>query len=307
MVHSWRNLIGIGLALAWLVFSAACGAKTTQTASLSPSNGITPSPLKVNTLSPSATPAGPLAVKVNGEGILLSEFEASLKQYQAAQDEAGIKSSTADQQKVVLDDLINQLLMAQAAREGGYKIDDAAIEARLVIMVTQAGGSIGMTEWLNKNGYTADTFRVALARSMALAWERNQILAGVPVTAEEVHAKQILVTSETQANQIYQKLQSGADFATLAKQYDPLTSGDLGWFPRGYLTQPEVEDAAFSLETGKFSQVIHSKIGFHIIQVIERDPKHPLSPDALQKAQHQALSDWLKNRRSQAQIEILVK
>jgi peptidyl-prolyl cis-trans isomerase C len=307
MVHRWRNFIGIGLVLAWIVFSTACGTQTPQPASTDPPKGLTPSPMKENTHVPSATPAGPLAVKVNGEGILLSEFEASLKQYQAAQDVAGIKSPIADQQKVVLDDLVDQLLMAQAAREGGFTSDDAAVQSRLDQLIDQAGGVAAMTDWQNKNGYTDQTFRAALERSMAMAWERNQILAGVPVETDQVHARQILVTSETRANQIYQELQSGADFATIAKQFDSLTGGDLGWFPRGYLTQPEIEDAAFSLETGKFSQVIHSKIGFHIIQVLEHDLEHPLSPGALQKAQHQALIDWLKNRRAQAQIEILIK
>ncbi len=294
------------MALVWIVFFTGCGTQTTPSTTKLPSKALTPSPTSIITLVPTAT-LGPLAARVNGEGILLSEFEAGLKQYQAAQDEAGVKSSPGDQQKVVLDDLVDQLLMAQAAREGGYKIDDTAIEARLVILVTQAGGAAAMTDWLNKNGYTGESFRAALGRSMAMAWERDQILAAVPVIADQIHARQILVTSEAGANQIYQELQSGADFATVAKRYDSATGGDLGWFPRGYLTQIEVEDAAFSLEPGKFSQVIHSKIGFHIIQVIEHDLKHPLSPDALQIAQHQALLDWLKNHRAQAQIEILVK
>jgi peptidyl-prolyl cis-trans isomerase C len=306
MIPRWR-ILRVGLVLAWIIFSSACGGQTPETTTKISPAAATSSPVKKNTQAPTITPAGPLAVKVNGEGIQLAEFDASLKQYQAAQQQAGINDSLADQQKIVLDDLVNQLLLAQAAREGGYQIDDAAIEARVAILVTQAGGPAGMTEWLNKNGYTADSFRSALARSMAMAWERNQIMAGVPVTADQVHARQILVSNETRANQIYQELQSGADFATLAKQYDPTAGGDLGWFPRGYLTQPEVEDAAFSLEAGKYSQVIHSKIGFHIIQALEHDPKHPLSPDALQKAQHQALSDWLKNRRTLAQIEILIK
>ncbi len=65
---------------------------------------------------------------------------------------------------------------------------------------------------------------------------------------------------------------------TLASEADPVTRGDLGWFPRGYLLQPEVEEAAFSLQPGEVSQVIKSAIGFHLVQVIEKDPARPVDP-----------------------------
>jgi len=51
--------------------------------------------------------------------------------------------------------------------------------------------------------------------------------------------------------------------------------------------------------------VIKSKIGYHIVQVIERDPKHALSPDALQLSQHQALQKWLEDQRAKAQIVVV--
>jgi parvulin-like peptidyl-prolyl isomerase len=238
----------------------------------------------------------------------LAVYEASLKNYQAAQVELG-KKATPDpkqQQKVVLDDLIDQVLLAQAAAQAGQLVDDAALQARLVQLANQAGGDQALADWQNKNGYTAVGFEAALKIQMAAAWQRNQIISAVPATADQVHARQILVFDETLADKIEQKLVSGSDFATLALQYDPQTGGDLGWFPKGTLTQPEVEAAAFSLEAGKFSQVIHSKIGYHIIQVIERDANHALSPDALQLFQHQALQKWLADQRGKAQIVVVL-
>jgi hypothetical protein len=50
--------------------------------------------------------------------------------------------------------------------------------------------------------------------------------------------------------------------------------------------------------------VIESPAGFHILQVLERDPQHPLSPDARLVLGTQAVSEWLASRRTQSQIEI---
>jgi peptidyl-prolyl cis-trans isomerase C len=234
-------------------------------------------------------------------------FDASLKNYQAAQVELGQKATPDPkaQQKVVLDDLVDQVLLAQAATQAGHPVDDAAVQARLIQLTSEAGGDQALADWQNKNGYTGDSFKAALKIQMTAAWERNQIISAVSTTGDQVHVRQILVFDASLADKIEQKLVSGSDFATLALQYDPQTGGDLGWFPMGYLTQPEVEAAAFSLDAGKYSQVIHSKIGYHIIQVIERDAKHTLSPDALQLFQHQALQKWLDDQRGKAQIVVV--
>ena len=84
------------------------------------------------------------------------------------------------------------------------------------------------------------------------------------------------------------------------------TGGDLGWFPRGYLTQPEVEEAAFQLQPGEISPVIQSSIGYHILQVISREPARLISPDARRVLQHKALQDWLKTRMEGHKVEILL-
>ena len=75
---------------------------------------------------------------------------------------------------------------------------------------------------------------------------KQQILAEAGTTAEQVHARQILVTSQEEADAVMAQLAAGASFDDLAYEYDELTGGELGWFPRGYLLQPAVEDAAFS-------------------------------------------------------------
>jgi peptidyl-prolyl cis-trans isomerase C len=80
------------------------------------------------------------------------------------------------------------------------------------------------------------------------------------------------------------------------------TRGDLGWFPRGYLLEPKIEEAAFALQVGEYSGVIATSAGFSIIKVLERDPAHALSPDAYLALQEIALRDWVSRQRSEATV-----
>ncbi len=275
-----------------LLAAVSCGAIAPQ---------ATPTP----TLVPTPTEE-PMAAHVNGEGILLSEYQAELQRYQAGLQANGGTFDQASASKAVIDELVNQTLLAQAATAQNYSLDDTALQARIDRLAADAGGADALNTWMSQNFYTADSFRLALKREMAAAWMRDQIIAAVPTSAEQVHARQILVKSQSEADSVLAQLQAGTAFDTLAYQYDELTGGELGWFPRGYLLQPDVENAAFSLEAGAYSGVISTANGYHIVEVIEKDPQHALSPDALLFMQRQALAQWLNQQRSQAKIEITI-
>jgi peptidyl-prolyl cis-trans isomerase C len=88
----------------------------------------------------------------------------------------------------------------------------------------------------------------------------------------------------------------------LALKADPLTRGDLGWVPRGYLLEPQIEEAAFALSVGGHSDVIATNVGFHIIRILAREPQHPLSPDAYLALQELALKKWIEEQRQQASV-----
>jgi peptidyl-prolyl cis-trans isomerase C len=253
---------------------------------------------------PTATPV-PLAAVVNGEALTLAEFEAELARYTADQPQSGTNLATTPQQ-VVLDALVDEILLAQAAREKSFTVDDAALQARIDNLSNQLGGQQALLDWMAAHGFDEAGFRLALRRSLEAAWMRDQITAGVGTTAEQVHARQILLYNLDQANQVYSQLQSGNDFAAMAADFDPQTQGDLGWFPRGYLTQPTLDEAAFSLEPGQYSQVIETELGFHILQVIEKDSQRNLTPDARLKLQVLAIQEWLSQHRSQSTIEVLL-
>ena len=129
-----------------------------------------------------------------------------------------------------------------------------------------------------------------------------------PDNEEQVHARHILVASEDQAKDVLQQLQNGADFTQLAAQLstDPGSKdkgGDLGWFPRGIMDK-RFEDAAFALQPGQLTHVVHGANGYHVIQVLERDPNRPVPPNQLQTIRQKAFTDWLDGRRSSQDVKL---
>lgn len=290
--HLRHNLFQLFLALALAL--SAC-------ASL-PETAASPTPdLPTQTPLPATPTPPPLAAIVNGEWITDEEYQAELERYQAAVGNLE-NNNDSDAPQVVLDDLVAQVLLAQAAREEGFEITEADLTSRLDALASELGGADALRTWQSDHGYTDETFRSALKRAAEAAWMRDKIIAAVPGTAEQVHAQQILLYNEETARRVADQLNAGADFTKLAELYDPSTGGELGWFPRGYLLEPELEEAAFSLEPGRHSDVIETEVGFHLLLVVERDPQHELSPDAYLVMQEKALQDWLAQKRAESVV-----
>lgn len=289
----------LAVLLAGILFLEGCGGPTPPpAASLPPPSTETAAALIPTTFQPSPT-AAPAAAQVNGEAITLEAYQAELARYASA-----IGSEPGpDEQQAVLDDLINQTLLAQAAVENGFAASEAEIRTRYETLAQQAGGSEALTQWLSENGYTEETFRQDLKRAAAAAWMRDRITAQVPEAAEQVHAQQILAPTREEAEQVLARLASGVGFGTIAAEYDPVAEGELGWFPRGYLLYPEIEEAAFALQPGETSPVVETEIGFHVIRVIER-AERPLTPDAKLALQENALQTWLDERRQASDISV---
>jgi peptidyl-prolyl cis-trans isomerase C len=246
-----------------------------------------------------------MAVLVNGQGVTVVEYQSEVQRYRAGMQAAGQQlPAEAEQEAAVQQELIRQVLLDQAAAEFTCTLDDGALQSRLDAMIAAVGGQEAFNSWLQQNFYDASTFRVAFKRSSQAACVRDALTAAIPLTAPQVHARQIRVLSESTARGYLAQLQAGVSFDELAAQVDPVTRGDLGWFPHGYLSQPAVDDAAFALSVGGYSDVISTEVGFHIIYAVEKDDAHPLTPDALLFVQQQAVETWLMQRQSAASISV---
>jgi len=249
---------------------------------------------------PTATPP-PSVATVNGEYITIAEFQTELARYKLAQTSLGITVSEEEANKVVLEDMIAQVLLAQAAREENFNLTESDLGLRMDSLAESVGGAEALSAWQSAHGYDASSFQVVLKRSVEAAWMRDKIIADMPTNVEQIHLRQILTYNEDDARAALEQLNGGANFDELAALYDTITFGELGWVPRGYLLDARAEEAAFALQAGAYSDIIPTDAGFHIFKVVERG-EHPLSPDALLTVQELALRSWVAEQRAKSEI-----
>ena len=296
------TILTVSILFAFLV-SSGCTPRNNQSSISTPL-------AQIETIQVEPTPTvtmEPMAALVNGEGIFLTDFQAELARYNQALPDQAVAEGQSTPDLIVLNEMIALVLLEQGAEEKGFTVTEEAVQQKLDDLTNQMGGPEQLNTWLANNGYSNDGIKKSLRLGIASAWMRDEIARSVQTTADQVHIHQILLMAEGNAQSLLQQIQAGADFATLAEQYDPITRGDLGWFPRGYLVQPKVEEAAFTLQPGGVSDVIHTDAGYHIIQVIERDANHPLTPDAYATLQHAALQQWIQDRLQASQVETYIQ
>jgi len=315
------------VALVLLFVSTACGP--------APVTSVPPTSVPINTStvpaptepaatsvvlpSPTPTPEPPLAARVDGQPIYLADYERELGRYEASLLSRGIDPSSPDGQANlaqarawILNVMIEQVLTEQAAAAEGIFVSDAEVDAYMQVMIDENGGEEAFRAKLAEWGEIyEDAWREVRAQLIGMAITQR-IIEGVPTAAEHVHARHILVDTSQEAERILAQLQAGADFAALAKAYSQDTStresgGDLGFFPRGILVAPEVEEAAFALQPGQFSGVVTSVLGYHIVQVVERDPARSVGPESLRLLQDRAVQEWIEGLWAQAVVERFVE
>lgn len=163
-------------------------------------------------------------------------------------------------------------------------------------LVTVDQARAALTSLVNSAPFlTADEVRdISLTQRVLRSKIIGSLAAGIPTTAEQVHARHILVATEAEAKAARDRIVNGEDFAAVAKAVSTDTSskdkgGDLGWFPRDQMVK-EFADAAFSLAVGDLSQPVKTSYGYHIIQVIEKAADRPLDQSFLNQQYASAFS-----------------
>jgi peptidyl-prolyl cis-trans isomerase C len=160
----------------------------------------------------------------------------------------------------ILDQIIQQTVLAQAAPAGDSRLvrlsldnERRALKAGEVLQVAVDGAINDVT--------VQELFDAKYADGTG---------------GTEYNASHILVETEEKALELIALLDSGADFAELAKEHSTGPSGpnggQLGWFGEGMMVPP-FEKAVMGMTVGAVSAPVKTQFGWHVIKLNESRTK----------------------------------
>ena len=240
---------------------------------------------------------------IGEEIVLTSDIESKYLQYLS---QGNLKS--AEVKCELIEDVLFQKLLINQAKIDSIVVTseeiDSEISTRLNYFENQLGSIMKVEEYFGKSKLDIEMELGKVIRDQFLAQKvqstiavdvkitpaevsdffNDQKVSDLPEISTKVEVKQIVIKaiiSDDKKKKLRKKLNSfrervynGEDFKMLATLYsdDPESAkngGELGFVNRGELV-PEFERAAFRLKEGEISEVVESKFGFHLIQLIKR-------------------------------------
>ncbi|MGG1677310.1 peptidylprolyl isomerase [Neobacillus sp. NRS-1170] len=177
-----------------------------------------------------------------------------------------------------------QQLVYEKVLSKKYKVTDKELNDKIDQLKSDLGANFQTT--LAQYGYKSED---DLKKTMKLGMlQEKAALKDVKATEKEmkdyydnykpeIKARHILVADEKTANEVKKKLDGGAKFEDVAKEYSTDTAsaqngGDLGWFGAGKM-DPDFEKAAYALKVNEISAPVKTQFGYHIIQVTDKKEK----------------------------------
>jgi foldase protein PrsA len=218
------------------------------------------------------------------------------------------------------------LLVLEAAKELeadrlGIEVTDEQVDAYIANLKKTSfdNNQAKLEKELEKEGLTMAEARHLIRGRLISDQLTGHITEGVSVSDDAVHdyyvenkaafppereVQYILVgkNKEKLAKEIYDKLQGGATFAAMAKQYsqDDTTKNTGGKLTakKGQLA-PKFEEVAFSLKKGELGTVDTPEYGWFVIkalkpvkQTTEKDVTETIRAQLLQEKSNEAMTDW---------------
>jgi hypothetical protein len=131
----------------------------------------------------------------------------------------------------------------------------------------------------------------------------DAVTADVSRQQDEVWARHIVVSDQTQAQSIYARLANGGDFVTIATEvYSGTTNTiDLGWFGLGTL-EPNAEKVVFNLQIGQISEPIQTSNGWEIYQVLGHEVR-TLTDSQYNTLKQTDFQDWIDTQRTAENVQ----
>ena len=285
---------------------------------------------------------GKWAVKVNGESILIKDYDARVADAQKTYEKQGMKFDTVEGKAALpqiksqlLERMIEGKLIAQVVKNQKLDPKDAKVKEQEDIIKKNLGDDVKFQDTLKQQGMTEPELKNFLtvyekvtsdvkapSDSEAKAFfDKNFANYGQP---ESVTARHILVKTEDEAKAIITQLAATKDTAAILPLFEQLAKdkstdtgtkdlgGELGTITKGKMV-PEFETAAFTQKVGTFSTTpVKTEFGYHVILVETHTPatapdfakvKVQVEQDALNAAKDAKFQTYFDDLHKKAKIE----
>ena len=249
----------------------------------------------------------------------------------------------------VLDEMVNEELIVQAAEAAKIEIESSEVQAALDEIKQQNNlDDAGLAAALAGQGYTMANYRQEMRRQLLRYRAVNQLVAPkVQVTDEDVRARydqmarrteqvqavklahmlfklpehateQQIADAKDKASKAITRVKAGEDFAKVAATESDddstkATGGELGWFQRGSMANPEWEPIVFAMEKGDVRGPVTGPQGFHVFLVTEvkrsdlkpfPEMKEQLQRELRRREMDKQTQTWVDELRKKAYIDI---
>ena len=290
---------------------------------------------------------------INDAIILNSELEARrlpvLSEAQQITDPKERERRIAKLTSQVLDEMVNEELIVQAAEAAKVEIESSEVQSAIDEIKQQNNlDDAGLSAALAAQGLTIAGYKQEMRRQLLRLRAMNTLVAPkVQITDEDVRARydqmarrteqvqavklahmlfklpehateQQLAEAKEKASKAVARVKAGEDFAKVAATESDddstkATGGELGWFQRGSMANPEWEPIVFAMEKGDVRGPVTGPQGFHVFMVTEvkrsdlkpfPEMKEQLSRELRRREMDKQTQTWVEELRKKAYIDI---
>jgi len=290
---------------------------------------------------------------INDAIILRSELEARMVPVIGeAQQITDLKERERRIEKLrsqVLDEMVSEELIVQAAEAARIDVESAEVQAALdEIKSSNNLDDAALAQVLAAQGYTLANYKQDLRRQILRLRAVNQLVAPkVQISDEDIRARydqmqrrseavsavklshilfklpehpteQQLAEAKEKAAKAIVRIKGGEEFAAVAGEISDdvstkATGGELGYFQRGSMANPEWEPIVFAMDKGETRGPVSGPQGLHVFQVTEvqksnlkpyAEMKEQLSRELRRKEMDKQTQTWLEELKKKAYIDI---
>ncbi|TFH15926.1 MAG: hypothetical protein E4H02_06825 [Lentisphaerales bacterium] len=249
-----------------------------------------------------------VVVEVNGMTLTRSDLNEKVWRYIVLQNESDLPPEKllpkiARYRKKIISSFVTQKVVLQEADRKSISVSEETVDAALSRLKSKLPKGGTLQDVLDKYNKSEAAIRDDLRDELRITRLMGTVTADVEeVTDEEIRAfyekdkaafkvperirvRHILIDCPAdvpddirsqrrrKAESCRERLLAGEEFAELAAKMSDCpsarTGGELGTFPRGKLI-PAFEEAAFSRGVKEIGDVVETSLGFHVLEVLER-------------------------------------